>query len=91
MWSNCDSRIISRVAPKWVIHSERILECHEECVIYIDYELDLNGSVTVTDSTAEIVACERFKRSAEISVGKYTFEKGDNETCSMKITYRLKK
>ncbi len=90
-WSSCDDRIVERVVPKWVMHSERVLIVNEKCVVNVDYNLDEEGIPTIVDSTTEIEDCQVFKRNVELSISKYIFKKGTNQNCSITITLKLEK
>jgi len=88
-WSSCDDRILERVMPKWVMHSEKVLITNEKCVVNVDYNLDEEGSPTIVGSSTEIEDCQVFKRNVELSISKYIFKKGANQNCSISITLKI--
>lgn len=87
--ANCNERIIERVPPNWVFHTERILQKHGKCIITVYYDLTSEGAVTVKSSNFPIQECGIYKKSAENSVSKYTFKSGENESCSVNVTFQL--
>jgi len=87
---NCDERIVERVPPKWVNHSERILEKHGSCSVDVLYDLSADALVSVTGSTFEIQDCKRLQKSAESSVKVYRFTEGKDQKCVTKITFKMK-
>lgn len=86
---NCDDRIAERVPPKWVKHSERILEKLGSCSINVIYDLSAEASISGIDSFTEIEDCKRFQKSAENSVSLYRFKEGENQKCITKLTFAL--
>jgi len=88
---NCEDRIVKRVPPKWVNHSERILAKHDGCSINVFYDLSADGMVSVTGSSFEIQDCKRLQKSAEASVNLYRFTEGKDQKCSTKVTFKMER
>lgn len=85
----CDNRILQRVAPKWVNHSERALYKHNVCSVKVFYNLSSDAKVSVIGSMVELEDCKIFRNSAEASVNLYRFAEGTNQKCIINITFML--
>jgi hypothetical protein len=86
---NCHIRILERVPPDWVIHSEAILNKHNGCSVSVIFELSEVGKINEIGSNVEIQDCKRFQKSAETSVIQYRFSEGKRQQCTLKLTFEL--
>jgi len=85
----CENRLIKREVPRWVNHSERVIEKYGECTVQVVYDLKADGAVVIKSSDTKIPDCARFRKSAHESVKMSKFKEGNDESCSTSITYQV--
>lgn len=85
----CENRLIKREVPRWVNHSESIIEKYGECTVQVVYDLKVDGAVVIKGSDTKIPECARFKKSAQESVKMSKYMEGNYESCSTSITYQV--